>query len=552
MAARQFVNPNHMKQNLTSCGTVTEEIRELEEYLVSSNYAVALSNNLPLAKSIVGQLCKRLELNLIIKRVDRYTDLRTFVGDPRIPVSYELSEFHNMAKKGGMLLIEVLEVTGSVIENLQLLEPLLPHGRAKWKIPDYSNFGHIEVHPDFHVLLSLPMLKPGQFLPPSLTSRIRTVELPPKYDETSASSTHSTELGPHNVLVLMKFGVTEYDKWYQEKLRPVVDRLGKCIRMDAALEDWQSEVTRGINRADAVIVDLSHDLVDDFSKNVLWELNRLWQAFRSEHPDGVLRKKMIFISRGLESINSRHPDSQFVYSSEIDREMIFDMPTSASNLEDLLGFEIRRYDPTDTKECTIFLKCLEKRLMPLVQNIPAPLSDSELSRQIEELKGSSSGISESEWLDAISERDFDACLKLSHSDEVPMRIVHLLGDLISTVSVSQVVSIPGYWSLAKIALKNSPRLRSHYRKLLATSQLSLNDPYVSNFCENVWIAFTGIDELLPQNEKEQLAELANKEGRMVIREVSDYFRYAHLPKEQQDDALAKLLMEHMIRDDKKP
>jgi hypothetical protein len=528
-------------------------VKALEQSLSSltRRRAVALCNNLPLARSVADDLRKNLGVDLTVKRLDQYTDLRSFIGDPRNPVSYELSDFYHLIQNGGLVLFEVVETSAKVIENLQLLEPLLPRGGVKWRIPDYANFRHIEVHPNFYIVVSLPLAPRALALPPSLSSRLDIIELSPSTGIAKPEPTMGPEIGPSNVLILMKFGVEKYEQWYKEVLQPLVEKLGTCFRMEGALEDWQSDVTRAIDRADAIIVDLSHDLINQFSRNVLWELNRLWQSFRTDHPDGVMRKKMVFVARGLGDIASQHPQNEYIYSSEIGENWIADMPTSASNIEDLLGFEIRRYEPTDKVNLDMFKKWLEERLSPLVQNIPAPITDSELRQKTNEFHHAGMDTLESRWLRAISERDFKVCDELADSQDVPLSLLEFLGDLITTVTVSQAVATPGYWSLAKKALSKSSSLRAHYQALLATKQLSLADPFTSNFCENVWLAFTRIDRNLPIDEKKQLAELAMKEKRMYIREVSDHFRYAHLPEDQQRDAMARLIMEHMMSAQKK-
>ena len=136
-----------------------EAVKTLEKSLSSltCRQAIALCNNLPLARTVADDLCRSLSVDLTVKRLDRYTDLRSFVGDPRNPVSYKLSDFYHLVQNGGLVLFEVLETSAKVIENLQLLEPLLPRGGARWRIPDYANFSHIDVHPKFYIVVSLPL-----------------------------------------------------------------------------------------------------------------------------------------------------------------------------------------------------------------------------------------------------------------------------------------------------------------------------------------------------------------------------------------------------------
>ncbi|MBS1211597.1 MAG: hypothetical protein H6R26_213, partial [Proteobacteria bacterium] len=300
--------------------------------------------------------------------------------------------------------------------------------------------------------------------------------------------------------------------------------------------------------ADAIIADLSHDLTPQLSENVLWEVNRLWKSFRGEDPDSVKRNKLILIARGLEKIESRHPDRDFVYCSEIGKDWIRTMPTTASNFEDLLGFEVRRYSPK-SNEHNRFIAWLDQRLRSLVQRIPAPVTDVDFLRHAQEINSFELDADESKWLRAISERNFELCKELLDSHEFPSNLVPLLGELIATVSISQSIEIPGYWGLAEKALKGSTTLRRYYRTLLAADQLSLcdpvRDPRNSSFCENVWHAFIGIANELPSEDKEDLVRLAEAEARMTIREVSDQFRFCYLPQNQQDDALMDLLMEHL-------
>lgn len=511
--------------------------------------AIALCNNQSLARTIVEALHEKLGVDLTIKKVDLYTDLRAFLGDPHNPVSYELSDFYRLAKTGGLLLVEILEVSATIIKDLQLLEPLLPRGAARWKIPDYANFDHIEVHPKFYLTVSLPFARGDLALSASLSSRLDIIELPFNSRPAKPEPAMRAVVGPGNVLILMKFGIEAYEQWFRDVLQPIVENLGTCVRIEGALEDWQSDVTRAIDRADAVIVDLSHDLTKEFSQNVLWELNRLWQSSRLEDRKGM-RKKMIFISRGLGSISSIHPQREFIYSSEVDKTWIPNLPTSSLKVEELLGFEVRRYDPGDKASRDALVTWLEKRLAPLVQNIPGPVTDSELRTCAEKLLRDTSDPFEAKWLTAISERDFKTCDELADTQDVPSSLVELLGDLLTTVTVSQAVSTAGYWNLVQIALKKSSRLRTHYRALLATKQLSLDTPVTSNFCENVWIAFTRIDSSLSVEEKKELAELALNEKRMYMREVADHFRFAYLPEDQQHDALVELLREHLAADDR--
>lgn len=519
----------------------------LEQSLQSlaNRRALAFCNNLSLARSLTASLGDKLGVNVLVKRLDRYTDLRTFVGDPSNPVSYNIAEFHRAARDGGLVHIEVTELTSEVIANLRFLEPLLPTGGSKWQLPDYATFSHKEVHAAFYLILSLPSLKGQVALPASLTSRLELMPLEPGTGPAVSEPTIGSELGPGDVLVLMRFRIPALDQWYQTALRPLINGLGKCVRMDGALEDWQSEVVRAIDRADAVLVDLSHDRATPISPNVLWELNQLWNRSLTEHPDGIVRKKMVFVARGLEDVRSCHPRREFVFSSEVGKDWIAGLRTEASEIEELLGFEIRRYDPQDPSSRDTFLSWLRERLAPLVQNVSARLTDSELQRRVDEFRRPGLDKAEAQWLTPISRRDFATCARLARGQSAPPALLDLLGDLLTTVSVADAVGTPGYWGLVRQALRGAPGLREHYRSLLATNQLAGKDPYVLNFCENVWLAFTRISHDLLQDELEQLAELAEAESRPYMREVSDHFRVAHLPKDKQDAALADLLMEHL-------
>jgi hypothetical protein len=292
-------------------------------------------------------------------------------------------------------------------------------------------------------------------------------------------------------------------------------------------------------------MDLSCDRAALISPNLLWEINQLWNRLLAEHPDGNVRRKMVFASRGLEGVRSCHPQREFVFSSEVGKDWIVGLPTEATNIEDLLGFEIRRYDPQDPSGRDTFLSWLRNRLKPLVQNVPARLTESELQRRVSEFDRSGLDKIQAQCLTAISQRDFASYARLSRGRSIPPPIQDLLGDLLTTVSVANAVETPEYWGLVRQVLPVSRRLREHYGKLLATNQLAEKDPYVLSFCENVWLAFVRISDDLPPDELKQLAKLAEAEARTYMREVSDHFRIAHLPKEQRKAALADLLMEHL-------
>ena len=192
--------------------------------------AVCLWNNHLLARQIVKDLCEELGVSTVIKRVDQYTDLRAFIGDPQDHLSFELTEFHRAAQKGGLVLFEVLESSPKVSKELQLLEPLLPRGSSTWSIPDYDNFCSKNVHPDFHIDLSTQ--SDPKFLHPSVSSRLEVIKLESGVCANAhPSTTMGTALGPSDVLVLMKFGIEEYEEWYQDVLLPLISKFGKCIRM---------------------------------------------------------------------------------------------------------------------------------------------------------------------------------------------------------------------------------------------------------------------------------------------------------------------------------
>ena len=184
------------------------------------------------------------------------------------------------------------------------------------------------MHPDFHVALSLPASRAALALTPSLTSRLVCLDLATEAATPASNHIAVRDLGPGQVLVLMRFGIAAQEAWFRDVISPVVESFGTCVRMTMPLDDWQSDVHRAIERADAVIMELSqHE--GNISRHVLWEVNQMWRSFIDERLDRGSRAKMLFMASGLEHVRSQNPCPGFVYSSEVGPNWIANMPKSA-------------------------------------------------------------------------------------------------------------------------------------------------------------------------------------------------------------------------------
>ena len=116
-----------------------------------------------------------------------------------------------------------------------------------------------------------------------------------------------------------------------------------------------------------------------------------------------------------------------------------------------------------------------------------------------------------------------------------------MGDLLTTVSVSQVIHIEGYWGLAEAAAERSQLLRDHYLNLLATPQMMVEDTSVDHFHENAWHAFHALESLLSEQEMNRLVELSSRQQRRWVRIVSDHFRRKALSSEELLEVRRRLL-----------
>lgn len=288
-------------------------------------------------------------------------------------------------------------------------------------------------------------------------------------------------------------------------IEPLVTEFGECVRMDMVLDDWQSDVARAIGRADAVVTDLSHELQGDLSRNVVWEINRLWQTALGSRSNFVPEDKLLFLARNLDHVKSTNPRPDFVYSSEVASDWIANMPKTARNWESLQGFQIRRYDPTTPDGRSDVASWLRERLAPLVQAVPAPITDRQVVNKAEEALAYADEL-ESKWLRAIADREFAECDELLPDPEdlseldFPAKVRPLLGDLLSTVSAYQAISIPGYWRLAAVALPESGRLRKLYIDIAGTAWERTDHYRVESFIENAWHEFCTIENVLDAEE----------------------------------------------------
>ena len=229
------------------------------------------------------------------------------------------------------------------------------------------------------------------------------------------------DLGPGQVLVLMRFGIAAQEAWFRDVIAPVVESFGTCVRMTMPLDDWQSDVHRAIERADAVIMELSqHE--GNISRHVLWEVNQMWRSFIDERLDRGSRAKMLFMVSGLEHVRSQNPRPGFVYSSEVGPDWIANMPKSARRWEIFRGFRsvvtTRRTRRAGRKSPRG-----SATTSPVVQSIPAPITDADVVARAETLLETAPP-NETVWVRAIAARNFEECGALAREGAPPMAHGH--------------------------------------------------------------------------------------------------------------------------------
>lgn len=496
--------------------------------------------------AIARHICDQRSLHLVPKLV---VNLDSLIGTPKNSISYELSALHQCIQSGGMVFLSAEDYSDQTVAALLLLEPFLPRGNY-WRIPDYLAFNTIEPSRSFFLVLSLPAGAEGA-LPQSLATRlapIQTRSRPLSVDKTR--SPPEPDIGPGCVLILMKFGMPQYERWYEQVVCPVVKRYGTPIRLTMELADWQSTLAISARNADVVVVDLSYDLRVGVSPNVLWEVNTIWNnLWRKNYGNSYQTERLLFYSRYLDSIHSISGDDNFVYATELPHDMLADVPDSGHTVEELIGFKIRKLREDDADAATSFQNWLDAELRPWVQTVRPPESFLNLRRTAQEcVDKSEAGSIERRWWTAILNRDFGVCSDLLASGEPSDEIRSTLGAMIASIGVANSFGVNGYWHLAKAALRRPGPLQPYFIELLGSKYLLQSRPMTTHFRENLWFALLsavrGSDAWVPsQIEYNSLLAASELEPHAAIREVAMTLLIELAPANIRDEAMFKYLLE---------
>ena len=486
--------------------------------------------------------------------LNEQTEFRDVMGDPRNPQTFAGSGFHHCLRDGGVFLVDVPEMSADIAHLMTMFTPFLGYMQY-----DLTFIGlDFQMHPDFYLIFNLP--EAAIPIPSELAGNIHFIgtERGCTGPESPRRPSTARVFGPNKVLVLMEYGVPEYESWFKEVVGPTVKKYGDCVKLDEQVNEWRTEMRSAMKRCDAVLLDLSHDLTAGLSPNMLWELTTTYRAAADEkYP----REKILCFARGLENVKSRDPDEHFVYSRDVNPgwlpPTVSDHLSRSLNPEDLLGIRIRRYDPHDEAGRAGFIAWLESSLAPWVQGVEAPVTDGQLrARALELAKAAYPGWYELEplihetrrfasemcrldgaqllagWALAIAYRDFEACWELfSKAENSPEPVAELLGSLLSTISATDVFRYHGYWTMARSVIVRSPTLRSHLMNVLKTEHIHRNHYLTNAWRDDAWRCFARMP--LSTSDVSRLRQLADQEGDADTRLTIDSVLISFLPEEEQ-------------------
>lgn len=160
------------------------------------------------------------------------------MGDPRNPQTFVGSGFHRCLRGGGVFLVDVPEMSTGIARNMTMFTPFL--GDMQY---DLTFIGlDFQVHPDFYLVFNFPEATIP--IPSELAANVHFIWTQPGSMDSEPPRRPSAArvFGPNKVLVLMKFGVPEYESWFKEVVEPAVKKYGDCVRLDEPLNEWRTEM----------------------------------------------------------------------------------------------------------------------------------------------------------------------------------------------------------------------------------------------------------------------------------------------------------------------
>ena len=460
-----------------------------------------------LATLIAGLLGLRFTSHVITE----HTSSHDIMGNPRNPRTIVDLDFLEALGHGGVYFVDVPVLDRATAKVLTIFSPYLQPTEPGQTYTVHFMNGFTR-HADLYLIFNLPAsITP---LPPEFATNIHFVNLEGTEERASVSGTQfevGDDLGPSSVLVLMKFGVPSYERWYHDVVRPVVEARDsrRCVRIAGNVSEWHAQLRRALPRVDAVLVDLSHDLTRDLSPNVIWELTEVyWAATRQTQASQRLKRdKVLCYGRCLESVRSRDGYPDDVFTADINSSWVPTIQRSL-NIEEVLGLRVRRYNPDSEAGVARFREWLSSSLAPWVQGVPPPLSCAEVRhlaagfgatigpiwRQVSALdQGVTSMAAQRGFMDApekslaiwalaVERLDIGGCWKLFETTgEVPDEIADLCGAMLCTVSAVDAAAHHGYWTMARHVAGRSPILQNHLAAVLSTEHIHTPHHLTSHF-----------------------------------------------------------------------
>jgi hypothetical protein len=333
--------------------------------------------------------------------------------------------------------------------------------------------------------------------------------------------------GAGTVLVLMKFGVPEYETWFHNVVEPTVQRFGTCIRLDKDLSDWKSVAVDTIRRSDCVIIDLSFHLLQRPSENVLWELQELFKAigaYTSVIVSGVPRDRVAFCCSGLDGIR---PGEDWITIREISHEWLPLKPKGS--VSDVLGPTIRKYRTTTDRDKACFTEWIESILSPWVQRVPPPLN-------LATLRESLLTIAPTDLARALWQHDLSYCADFMRRHSFSQEQISALAQTLTTVSVADVYRHTAYWDLVGHVFPTNSLLREHIYRLLRSEQLALGNWVALSYRDSFWKLIERIAWKPSSSETATIMSIADSETNNEMHQIACLSSATLLP----DDKCKKL------------
>lgn len=491
------------------------------------------------------------------------TRFRDLSGHHLNPRTIFHTEFSICARDGGCFLVDVPELTSAVGRTLMCFETFLPCSSEKLRY-DLEHLGYPEgfqPHEDFVLIFNLPDPHLGPPVRGGIAREAHFIWVEAGSAGRRVEHVHvePMEAGPGSVLVLMKFNIPVYETWFREVVEPVVADCGTCIRIERPLAEWRTDMRRLFERADATIIDLSYDVLGEISPHIVWEMTEIVAFGRLK---GTRRQRILCAARGLEHVQGREDDPDFVWLKDVGPRWV-PLKQRSLDAEELLGLRIRRYNPLDPGGRNAFQAWLRSSIEPWIQGARPSVSDSEIKRraiqlgerhspnwgQFEPLIGETHALRRLRQLrlpdDPVgilamltANRDIDACYRVVADGQVPEVATEVLGCLLASVTAAETHRYNGYWPLANRVLAGSTTLQDHILRVLSTRHIHLNTWWTNQYRIRAWRCLRTVR--LPVSERRTLQILYDLENDDIQLDAFEVLR-PYLPPDQEQRARLRFI-----------